>query len=532
MQLPARRSFALVVVAVAAAAALVSPASARTPTADRMRTFTPVALHASSATSSGSEAAARPVLRPSSAAAGRATWPAAAPATTQTAAPATTFGFDAIPRIGGHWPADPTGAIGLAHYFTAVNTHLAVYDLTGAEVLGPQSLEGLFALPIGTQVFDPKIVYDQYRDTFVLAFLGVNDGQQKSWILVVTIPDATADDMSTWCGSKIGGDRTTGDGKQWPDFPGLGFSLDRIAITANRFDFADGGFDSAQILSFPKSSLYDCASRLRFATFLGSDTSNPDGSPAFTVQPAVSAGKNPNAQYLVSIEDEKIDYLVVWRLRLVGGEPTLKRARIDIPRFAIGPYGTQCGGSLNGSNTWWDPGDTRLVTAFFDADLDRLYTAHAAAKDLGPDPQTGGYVESVVRWYEVRTDPELGSSELARRGVVGQPESDAGWPALGTDSQGNLWITYSQASQPNGECLSAWAAQVEPGKIGASRLLLAEGEARFEALRGVERWGDFNAVSRDPADGAFVAMVNQYALADGGASTMDWQQTVAVVSAG
>jgi hypothetical protein len=271
---------------------------------------------------------------------------------------------------------------------------------------------------------------------------------------------------------------------------------------------------------------------LRFATFLGSDTSNPDGSPARTLQPAVSVGSSPNAQYLASIQDERTDHLVVWRLRESGGKLVLKRVALDVPRFSIGPYGTQCGGSLNGSNTWWDPGDTRLVTAFFDADLDRLYTAHATAKDLGPDPQTGGYVESVVRWYEVRPDPELTSSELTRRGVVGQPESDAGWPALATDAQGTLWITYDQASQPNGECLSAWAAQVEPGKTGASRLLLVEGQARFEALRGVERWGDFGAVSRDPSDGTFVAMVNQYALADGGASTMDWQQTVAVVSAG
>jgi len=531
MPKPAVRSLALVAAAVVVAASLGPSAGARTQTENRLRTFTPRALHMAATAYERSVTVGRPTLRSSSSGTQRATWQRTEATGAGAAVPTTTLGFDAITRTGGNWPADPTGAVGLAHYVTAVNSHYAVYDPTGAEVLRPQGLAGLFALPAGTQVFDPKVVYDPFRETFVLTFLGVNDGQQRSWILVVSIPDATADDTSTWCGSRIDGDRTRGDGRQWPDFPGLGFSLDRVAITTNRFDYATGDFASAQILSFPKSSLYNCDAELRFATFLGADTSNPDGSPAFTLQPAVSVGARPTAQYLVSVEDEKTDLLVVWRLRTSGGKLSLRRAAVEVPRFSIGPYGTQCRGSLTAANTWWDPGDTRLVTAFYDADLDRLYTAHSTAKDLGPDAETGDYLESVVRWYELEPGSKLASSKLTRRGVIGQPETDTGLPAVATDAQGNLWIAYDQASQPNGECLSAWAAQVAPGKTGADRLLLAEGQARFEALRGVERWGDYNAVSRDPTDGTLVAMVGQYALADGGTSTMDWQQTVHVVSA-
>jgi len=169
-------------------------------------------------------------------------------------APVSSFSFEAIPRTGGNWPADPTGALSDTWYLTAVNTHYALYDLTGAPVLEPTSFAGLFELPAGTQVFDPKVVYDPYDDTFVLAFLGVNDAKRTSWILVVTIPDQTADDRSTWCGTRIGGDRTTGDGKQWVDYPGLGFSVDRVTVTSNQFNFSGGGFAFSQILSFPKTT--------------------------------------------------------------------------------------------------------------------------------------------------------------------------------------------------------------------------------------------------------------------------------------
>ena len=448
-------------------------------------------------------------------------------------APVSSFSFEAIPRTGGNWPADPTGALSDTWYLTAVNTHYALYDLTGAPVLEPTSFAGLFELPAGTQVFDPKVVYDPYDDTFVLAFLGVNDAKRTSWILVVTIPDQTADDRSTWCGTRIGGDRTTGDGKQWVDYPGLGFSVDRVTVTSNQFNFSGGGFAFSQLLSFPKTSLYDCSRAVEFDTFVGPQTRNPDGSQAFTILPAVSVGSTPRSQFLVSLDEGRPANLVVWRLTPSQEGAGLKRAALPIAGpVSIAPYGTQCGGNLQRSDTWWDPGDLRFVTAFFDADTGRLFAAHAIAKDLSPDTVTDGYIESVVRWYDVRPAAQLASSDILRRGVIGQPESDAGWPALATDAEGNLFVTYSQASAPNDECLSAYAAEVPSTQTDASSVLLATGGARVEAIPGPERWGDYAGAARDPVDPTRVVLINQYAAADGGASTVDWRQIVHLVTTG
>lgn len=448
-------------------------------------------------------------------------------------APASSFSFQAIPRTGANWPADPTGALSDTWYLAAVNTHYALYDRTGTAVIEPTSFANLFDLPAGTQVFDPKVVYDPYQDTFVLVFLGLNDSRRRSWILVLAIPDQTADDRSTWCGTRIGGDRTAGDGRQWVDYPGLGFSADRVTITANRFDFAGGRFASAQILSAPKANLYDCTHSIAFDTFVGSQTRDPDGSPAFTIMPAVSVGSAPRSQFLVSLDEGKRANLVVWRLSPSSTGVRLVRAAVPIPgSVSIAPYGTQCNGDLKRADTWWDPGDLRFVTAFYDADRDALFTAHAISKDLEPDTITGGYVESVVRWYEVQPGPKIGTSEIVRRGVIGTPESDAGWPALATDADGNLFVTYSQASAPNDECLSAYAAEVPAGATSASSTLLRSGEARFEAGGGPERWGDFAAAVRDPVDPTRIALFNQYAVADGGRTTIDWRQIVHLVVSG
>lgn len=520
------RPLALLAMSLVAAVALAaSPAGASSPPeADaRLRTSAPMARRV--VTAPGLDRPTTASVRPAAEASARTTFRAVGPTTV--------FSFDAIGRIGGNWPADPTGAVSDTWYFTAVNTHYALYDLTGAEALGPTSFGGLFNLPAGTQVFDPKVVYDPYGDTFVLAFLGVNDAQQQSWILVVTIPDATADQRSTWCGTKIGADRTSGDGKQWPDYPGLGFSGDRVTISTNQFDFSGGAFASAQILSFPKGNLYDCSQKVTFDTFAGSDTRNPSGTQAFTILPAISAGSSPGSQFLVSLDEGKPASLVVWRIKPSADGLSMKRAALPLGgKVSIAPYGTQCNGSLQRSDTWWDPGDLRFVTAFYDADHERLFAAHPIAKDIGPDPQTGGYVESVIRWYDVRPATKLAGSDIMRRGVIGEPESDVGWPALATDVDGNLIVAYSQASAPNDECLSARAAQVLRGRTAASTVLLVPGEARTEAIKGPERWGDYAAAVRDPVDGTRVVLIDQYAAADGGQTTIDWQQIVYVLTAG
>jgi hypothetical protein len=56
-------------------------------------------------------------------------------------------------------------------------------------------------------------------------------------------------------------------------------------------------------------------------------------------------------------------------------------------------------------------------------------------------------------------------------------------------------------------------------------MLLRAGTAFHDALKGVERWGDFTGINRDPIDPTLIAMVNQ--IATPGSA---WQQTVNVVT--
>lgn len=460
--------------------------------------------------------------------------PPASGQSTATATPVADLAFDAIPRIADVVPADPAGSAGSDRIVTAVNVHYAVFTEGGTRLLGDDPLEDLFRFPNGTQIFDPKVVYDHFSGNHVLAFLAVNENRERSWILLAVIPDQTASVPATWCLRKFNGDQERGRGALWADYPGLGFDRHWVYLATNQFDFgSQPEFRYAQIMALKKTRLYDCGDEPLVRVFNRGQTVNPNGSQAFTIQPAITESlvDRDRPEYLVSFTENQSggsgNSLTLWRIRFQGGGRLhLTRRAVDVGRAIVARFGTQRGGNLNAQGTWWDTGDLRLTTAFYDADLDRVFTAHAVEKNLGGS----GYVESTIRWYELDPSP-FGSSNARRKGFVGRADTDAGWPAVATDSAGNLFVTYSRGSAVPGaqEYLSAWVATLAPGQQNAtgnaSNLLVRAGQSRFEFGSGPERWGDYNAAGRDPDDPSAVWLFNQFATGLG-ATTDVWQQVV------
>jgi hypothetical protein len=322
------------------------------------------------------------------------------------------------------------------------------------------------------------------------------------------------------------GDQVHNGTHEFADYPSIGFSANRVVVTTNNFGFNNGPFRYAQVISMPKGALYDdptCTKTVPIKVLAGSKTKNPDGSKAFTLQAAQSIGGAHTDQFLVSLEPKATSAkLVLWRLRIVGGNLTVSKTAEAVKRVALPPYGFQCD-STNKANTWWDTGDLRLTSAFYDADTNRLYAATAVAGNAGGGPQ-----ESVIRWYEAAPKNRFGRSQVLREGTVGAANHDAAWPALATNDVGTLFIGYARGGPV--ECLGIWAATVAGGGTAAQTSLVAAGGARYEFGPGVERWGDFSAANRDPIVGADVAIFGAFADDQGSSTTDAFRAHVALLA--
>jgi hypothetical protein len=429
-------------------------------------------------------------------------------------------------------PSDSTGAAGPDFFVGAVNVHVQVFHRDGTTATTAMREKSLFHdLPDGTDT-DPKVVYDAYDDHFVFVYLLYNNRQD--YLVVVTMPGATAARKGTWCHWVYPGDQIARDGHQFADYPGLGFTSDRVTVTTNNFEFSGLGYDYAQILSFKKSQLYDpsCGTKPVPRAIGGDRTREPDGSRAFTLRPAETVGATPTAtQYLTSFDYNglRTDDVIVWRLRFDRGKAKLTKVAIPVGNVEFPPYGRQCDGTSS-PDTKWDTGDTRLINASFDADTRLLYTAHAVAHQFGSDG-----TESAVRWYEVKPASHLSDSTIPRKGVVGRDGYDAGWPSVATDANGVLFVNYNEGSAAHDECISAMATTVEPGQTtDTGPTTLEAGDARYQFSAGVERWGDYTAINRDPADpsGASMAVFSSYAFDPEPPSptTFLWDGWIAVIS--
>ncbi len=121
-------------------------------------------------------------------------------------APTSLTGFDAMDDLDGFFPSDTTGALGDGFFVAAVNSSIEVFNLDGTTAVPRTTLASLSGTP-SILHFDPKVVFDQYTDTFVIAWLGQDDAPRASEINVLAIPDATAITTSTWCRTTFAGDQ-------------------------------------------------------------------------------------------------------------------------------------------------------------------------------------------------------------------------------------------------------------------------------------------------------------------------------------
>lgn len=404
-------------------------------------------------------------------------------------------------------PPDPQIAVGPTHIMEMVNSVGRIYDKTGNTVatLGLGSFFNVSHI----RHFDPKVIYDDLSGRWFSVYVSKLDNPVSSdeGTLHLAVSQ-TSDPTAGWYRYHF--DYVD----VFPDYPGIGMTDDKFTVSTNVFDI-DGspgdlstgctgtlGFCGAEILVMEKAELI-AGETVSFVRF-------PADPSLATVRPAHSL-TSTNDQWLTTWSTVSLSSLRVIKITGTpdGGDvaatvTSLTTLAQVAPPPAVTAGGGDCillegGEAVNhGSPPCIDAGDRRMLEAVWQDDI--LWTAASAACQPTGDTET----RSCAHLVEIET---VGVPSVVEDILVGGPAGHYyAWPAIRTDSSGNLFVSLTHTT-----------AEIFAEAVIVARLADSPNTLTTRRLRAGEvvhisgRWGDYLGAAVDPSEPDCIWIVGQYA---------------------
>lgn len=439
-------------------------------------------------------------------------------------------------------PPDPHDSVGQAHVLNVSNVIIEWRPKTGT-VDTPQyqnSLKGFFSTlvgTLGTECFDPKTVYDQYNNRFIVVALErrlilTGDPADASRILVAV--SKTSDPNAGWWFFAINSLLTISGASYWADFPGLALDDKAIYITANMFGAAApnpyGGTRLWIINKVPTYAGPD--NNIAFAVY------NPfsvAGSVATTAMPThmwgplpLGTGGQPLGTYLVSYSGlaaagvEAIEIIEVADPLAGGGGPFFTLNIVSVGNMDSGAAQNDAL-QLGSATRRLETNDRRAQNAVWRTG--QLFTAAncmpAAGVEVG---------EATAHWWRFNCPGAAVAITLGDQGNAGAEDLGVNtwtwFPNVQVDCNLNMAIGFaaSNAGIYGGAYYATRMFADAPGTTGPT-CLLAAGVATYirtftSSTTATSRWGDYSGLAICPVDEATFWVYNEYAGTQGTPTTV------------
>ena len=397
-------------------------------------------------------------------------------------------------------PPDSVIAAGPNQVVVVINSLMAIYDKSGVQQAPFQNLSAFFSsLGFTGEIFDPRIIYDQQDNRFVLSAAEVDLDQFANGHVFLAVSQ-TSDATGGWNKYAINfmGRDLSNTANTFPDFPGLGLSPTAVYLTSNQFALnADClgpdpnsacAFSDAWIKVINLPELLSGSATLNITTFQNVQSSS--GQLAFSIQPALSIG-SPNAEFLVaaSFQSNPGNALNLFSINL-SGTLSLQEADLSVAPFSLGPQAVQ-----PGTNAVIDTGDFRTLNAVWSAGS--LWVGHNVAGT--------SVFQNAARWYQIQL-ASLATANLLQTGDISGALA-AYYPAISVRADGLVGIAFTTSS----DTIPASAAftvhlPADAAGVTDSYVIYRQGLAPYTE----DRWGDYSGISEDP-DGNSLWAIAEYA---------------------
>lgn len=389
-------------------------------------------------------------------------------------------------------------AAGPEHLVVTVNAAWAVFDSSGRQLL-QRTFTDMFAdLIDNADIFSPKVIYDHFRASWMMAACARSLDGHQSWILLAN--SVSNDPLADWWiwaldAGLDGGNKTS----HWAH--GLGLAVDNFSLylTANMFNAHDQ-FVYAKLRILNKKELQTGA------VLHGWDfwqLRNFDGSPVFGLQPALNM-RTAGVQYLLNATPDG-QGLTQWTIsQPMRQTPTLSRRFIPTVPYHLAPNANQ-----PMTDREVDTGDIRLANVVFRHGL--LWTAHTIAANWGNDTNV-----AAIQWFQI--NPRAGC--ITQQGIYGAPHYHYFCPAVMADGEGNLIMVFNRAGESDMPEIRFTGRNVsdEPNTLQESALL------QFSPAAGRTEWSNFSSAATSSSNSG-IWLIGQYAVTEN-----DWATWIGSVT--
>ena len=382
---------------------------------------------------------------------------------------------------GGGFPPDTEGATGLNHFVEVTNSHVDVYLKSNGLLVKSVSLASFMGY-FTQGLFDPRAVYDSTWKRWVITADAFPESAtvQRYFIAVSTSPDPTGSFF-------IYNVNTTGFAgtNNFYDFPMVGMDQDAVVFTANIF--SPTAYLGPRLFAVAKARLYN---GLGFFV----PVFNP-GSSFGTLAPSIVLDQDCNT-YIASARSSG-NTLQLFTLQNSSNAfcATLSAAaNVPVTAYKAPSPGLQ---PVGGAANRLDSGDSRFVNAGTQ-NGGFVWQAHSI--------EFGG---AAVRWYKINAV----TNSVAMSSTLFQSSNSSDFNAsIAANAAGDLYLTWSSSSpsvNPQVIFNGARSGSLPPT---AGTVLFSSPAAltgNFDPNFGLQRWGDYSAVTVDPTNSLRAGLVNE-----------------------
>ena len=409
-------------------------------------------------------------------------------------------------------PPDTNGAVGATQYVQWVNEKFAVFDKsTGAIAAGfPKAGNTLWAGFGGgcetNNDGDPVAQYDKAANRWIMTQFSVSTTPYLQCVAVSTTSDATG----TYNRYAFSYGNT-----QFPDYPKLGVWPDAYYISFNIFNNGQT-FAGSKVCAYDRTAMLAGAAATQqcfqlSSSFGGLLPSDLDGA-------TPPAAGTPN--FFLNFGSNKLN---LWKFHSDFAIPA--NATLTGPTsITTATFTAACNGGgacipQAGTNQQLDSLADRLMYRLAYRQFTTyasLVVNHSVRVSGNPHSQVTG-----VRWYEIR-NPN-GTASIFQQGTF-SPDSTSRWMgSIAMDKQGNIALGYSASSSSVSPSIRYTGRLVTDaaGTMQAEGSLQTGGGSQTQNL---SRWGDYSAMTVDPADDCTFWFTSEYLKTNG---TFNWSTRIA-----